>query len=91
MLTVTWGADVIDRPTALAVSDDELAGARSTGGVRPFFGMGAQSGRFLSSSSGADGRREVLWGGQERRGPVVDYLNVGLRDNANADSCDFRR
>ena len=27
----------------------------------------------------------VRWSRQDPRGPVVDYLNVGLRDNANAD------
>jgi hypothetical protein len=42
--------------------------------------------RLHDSSGDVNGRKEVRWSRKNGRGPVVDYLNVGLRDNANVDS-----
>jgi hypothetical protein len=42
--------------------------------------------RLHNSSGDVNGRREVRWSRKNGWGPVVDYLNVGLRDNANVDT-----
>ena len=85
--TTSWTRTAAARPGGSGSSGCGAADVKSSS---PQTSAGLRPATSPTSSARFAGRKEVRWSRHDPRGPVVDNLNVGLRDNANVDGCGGR-